>query len=142
MKIEHLRPGTNEPDEECDRLAFAVIGAAIEVHRHLGPGYLEMVYEDAMEVELKLREIPFVRQKEVAVDYKGHRVAEGRLDFLVNGILVVELKAVENLAPIHQAQVISYLKMLRLPLGIRINFNVPVVSKAAHRIVLTQGSCN
>ena len=92
-----------------------------------------------MAIELKLRGIPFARQKEVVVDYKGHRVGEGRLDFLVDDILVVELKAVEDLAPIHQAQVISYLKMLRLPLGILINFNVPIVSKAAHRIVLILG---
>jgi GxxExxY protein len=140
MNLQHVRAGTNEPDEECDRLAYSVIGAAIEVHRHLGPGYLEVVYEDAMEVELKIRGISFERQKHIALNYKGHPVGEGRIDLLVEGILVVELKAVEALAPIHRAQVISYLKMLRLPLGALINFNVPVVSKAAHRMILTQGN--
>jgi GxxExxY protein len=140
MNLHNVRGDRNEPDPECDRLAYTVIGAAIEVHRHLGPGYLEAVYEEAMDVELKMRGIPFEPQKMITVDYKGHAVGEGRIDLLVGGILVVELKAVEALAPIHKAQVISYLRMLRLPLGLLINFNVPVLSKGAHRVVLTQGN--
>ena len=85
-----------EPGRELDELAHRVIGAAIEVHRHLGPGFLESVYEDALAVEFRLREIPHERQKVIAVQYKRLPVGEGRLDFLVGGALVVELKSVEG----------------------------------------------
>jgi GxxExxY protein len=88
-------------------------------------------------VELNLRGIPFERQKSMGVDYKGHPVGEGRLDLLVDGCLIVELKAVEALAPIHTAQVLSYLKATRLPLGLLINFNVPVLKSGIKRIVLS-----
>ncbi len=126
-----------EPGKDVDELAHTVIGAAIEVHRVLGPGYLENVYEEALAVELRLRNIPYERQKGLAVDYKGHAVGEGRLDLLVGGRLLVELKAVEALAPIHTAQVISYLKVLRLPLGLLINFNVSVLKGGLKRVVLS-----
>ncbi|HLG13366.1 MAG TPA: GxxExxY protein [Blastocatellia bacterium] len=127
-----------EPSEELDRLAYAVIGAAIEVHRVLGPGYLESVYEEALCLELARRRIPFTRQVAIAVAYKGDIVGEGRLDLLVGGILVVELKAVEALAPIHTAQVISYLKTTGHPLGLLINFNVVVLKDGGiRRIVLS-----
>jgi GxxExxY protein len=127
-----------EPGEKIDKLAQAVIGAAIEVHRVLGPGYLEGVYEEALTIELKLRGIPFERQKGLSVDYKGHAVGEGRMDLMVDGCLVVELKAVEVLAPIHSAQVISYLKALSLPLGLLINFNVSMLKNGIKRIVLSE----
>ena len=127
----------SEPDTNTDELAKAVIDAAIEVHRILGPGYLESVYEEALAVELDLRNIPFERQKSVAVDYKGQSVGEGRLDLLVGGCLIVELKAADALAPIHTAQVISYLKATRLPLGLVINFNVPVLKDGVKRIILS-----
>ena len=127
-----------EPDANTDEFAKAVIGAAIEVHRVLGPGYLESVYEEALAVELKLRNIPFERQKSMAVDYKGHPVGEGRMDILVGGCLIVELKAADALAPIHTAQVISYLKAARLPLGLIINFNVPLLKDGIRRIVLSE----
>ncbi len=126
-----------EPDQRLDDLAHAVIGAAIEVHRLLGPGFLESVYEEALAVEFRLRGIPVERQKPVAVSYKDQLVGEGQLDYLVAGELVVELKAVESLAPIHQAQVISYLKALRLTLGLLINFNVPVLKNGIKRVILT-----
>jgi GxxExxY protein len=126
-----------EPDAVIDALAREVIGAAIEVHKVLGPGYLESVYEAALAVELTLRNIPFVRQAAIAVDYKGHAVGEGRLDLLIDRRLVVELKAVDALAPIHSAQVISYLKALNQPLGLLINFNVPLLKNGIKRIVLT-----
>ncbi|HXG66799.1 MAG TPA: GxxExxY protein, partial [Blastocatellia bacterium] len=99
-----------EPGEELDRLAHEVIGAAIEVHRLLGPGFLEAVYEESLCVELKLRGIPFTRQQIFNVSYKGQGVGQSRLDLLIGSGLIVELKAVEALAPIHTAQVISYLK--------------------------------
>ena len=124
-----------EPEERLDKLAHAVIGAAIEVHRHLGPGYLESVYQAALEVELKLQEIPFEPQRPVGVTYKGNPVGDGRLDFLVDGVLVVERKAVDELEDVHKAQVISYLKATRLHLGLLINFNVTVLKNGVKRVI-------
>ena len=126
-----------EPREELDRLAYGVIGAAIEVHRVLGPGFLEAVYEQALVLELQYRGILFRRQVSVAINYKGQLVGEGKLDLLVDDALIVELKAVEKLAPIHSAQVISYLKMTGHPLGLLINFNVPILKEGIKRIILS-----
>ena len=124
-----------EPGEEIDALASAVIGAAIEVHRTLGPGLLESVYEHALAVELELKDIPFERQSLININYKGHLIGEGRLDMLIADKLIVELKAVEALAPIHTAQVMSYLKIMNLPLGLLINFNVPILKQGLKRVV-------
>jgi GxxExxY protein len=124
-----------EPSKRLDKLARAVIGAALEVHRHLGPGYLESVYEEALAVELGLRGVPFVRQKPFGVSYKGREIGEGRLDLLVGDELLVELKAVEALAPIHKAQVISYLKATQRHLGLLINFNVSILKNGIQRVV-------
>ena len=123
--------------EELEQLAYEVIGAAIEVHRVLGPGFLESVYQEALCLELQLQRIPFIPQAPVAVNYKGASVGEGKLDFLVGNSLIVELKAVENLAPIHNAQVLSYLKMTGHRLGLLINFNVPILKQGIKRIVLS-----
>ena len=140
-----MRPPSNipvitraEPSKEVDDLARKVIGAAIEVHRALGPGYTENIYEEALCIEIENQSIPFERQVRVAVDYKGRKVGEGRLDVLVAKILPVELKAVESLAPIHHAQLISYLKMTHLQLGLLINFNVPILKHGIKRIIFTQ----
>ncbi len=127
-----------EPSRELDLLARQVIDAAIEVHRSLGPGFLESVYEQALGIELESRGIPFVRQPSVAVNYKGHPIGEGRLDLLVGDALVVELKAVDAIAPIHTAQVISYLKASRHQLGLLINFNVPILKEGIKRIILSK----
>ncbi|MDF1552155.1 MAG: GxxExxY protein [Deferrisomatales bacterium] len=126
----------SEPGEQCDAIAKVVIGAAIEVHRVLGPGFLESVYEEALAHEFGLRGIAFERQAPVAVNYKGHPVGEGRLDLLVGGVLIVELKAVDQLAPIHHAQLLSYLKATGLSLGLLINFKVPVLKRGIKRVVL------
>jgi GxxExxY protein len=115
-----------------------VIGAAIEVHRHLGPGYLEGIYEEALFVELVDTGIPVERQKEIGVIYKGRIIGKHRLDLLVGGNLIVELKTVEELAEIHKAQVISYLKATRLPLGLLINFNVPILRNGIQRVVYSE----
>lgn len=123
-------------DERTEKLSHDVIGAAIEVHRVLGPGYLEMVYEQALALELAGRGVPFARQAIIDVEYKGQRIGEGRLDFLVGGVLIVELKATEVLAPVHQAQVISYLKATGCRLGLLINFNVPILKEGVKRIAL------
>lgn len=126
-----------EPSPEVDALAREVIGAAIEVHRELGPGYLEAVYEDALCVELELRQIPFRRQVLFGVEYKGRRVGEGRLDLLIADRLVVELKAVDELGAIHKAQVISYLKATDHELGLLINFNVTVLKDGVKRVIFS-----
>lgn len=126
-----------EPDEETDRLAQEVIGAAIEVHRALGPGFLESVYEQAMSIELGLLGTSFERQVPVAVTYKGHSIGESRLDLLVDGKLIVELKAVDQFAPVHTAQVMSYLKATGHRLGLLINFNVVRLKDGVKRVVLS-----
>jgi GxxExxY protein len=128
-----------EHKDGCARiedLANRVIGAAIEVHRNLGPGFLESVYEEAMAVELSLRQIPYSRQIVFNVDYKGHAVGTSRLDLLVDNCLPVELKAVDALPPIHTAQVLSYLKATKHRLALLINFNVSVLKDGIKRIVL------
>jgi GxxExxY protein len=127
----------NEPTAKVDALAKNVIGACFEVHKTLGPGYLESVYEEAVAKELALRNIPFEKQKPIEVNYKGEPVGQARLDILVNDLLVVELKAVESLAPIHTAQVISYLKAGGFQLGLLINFNTPLLKHGIKRIALT-----
>jgi len=127
-----------EPSAKLDALAHAVIGAALEVHRNLGPGFLESLYEEALCIELKLRGIPFVRQPGISVAYKGQKIGESKLDLLVGGMLVVELKAVDVLAPVHSAQVLSYLKATGHQLGLLINFNSMILARAIKRIILSQ----
>ena len=117
--------GFEEPETELDRDAFEVIGAAIAVHKVLGPGHAESVYENALAVELELRGIGFERQKPYDVTYRGRVVGTGRIDLLVRRRLVIEIKAVVEFAPIHTSQTISYLKANGFKLGILINFNVP-----------------
>jgi len=126
---------TQRGDDELSDLTAAVIGAAMEVHRELGPGYLESTYEVALSEELKIRGVPFLRQIAFEVCYKGIVVGEQRLDFLIDSKLVVELKAVEGLAEIHRAQVISYLKLANRRLGLLINFNVPVLRLGIRRVI-------
>ncbi len=121
---------------EEDRVAHEVIGAAIAVHRALGPGYLESVYEAALAVELEARGVAFERQVTFALHYRGRPVGGGKLDFLVGSCVVVELKAVEAFADIHLAQIISYLKATGHHLGLLINFNVPVLKQGIRRIAL------
>lgn len=132
-----LQPMRQEPDQELDRLAHKVIGAAIEVHRQLGPGFQERVYENALCIEFELRGIPFGSQSGVEISYKGRAVGTGKLDLIVGGRLIVELKTVERLAPIHSAQIISYLRMTNRILGLLINFNVPVLKEGIKRVVLS-----
>lgn len=129
--------GQTQLDEDLEILANAVIGAAIEVHRHLGLGYAEQVYADALEGELKLRRIPYSREFLVSVTYKGVAVGEGRIDFLICSQLIVELKAVEAILPVHSAQVISYLKATSLKLGLLLNFNQAQLKNGIKRIILS-----
>ena len=137
MDRQGAKDAKTEPERQADHLAHAVIGAAIEVHRHLGPGYLESTYEEALAIEVLLRDVPFSHQDPIGVEYKGHSVGQARADFLVGGSLIVELKAVEAVLPIHTAQVISNLRAKRCGLGLLINFNVPVLRDGVRRVVLS-----
>ena len=126
---------TIEPPRDLDVLVHAVIGAALEVHRLLGPGFLESLYEEALSLELALRGVPFRRQAPIAVEYKGRPIGQARLDLLVSDPLIVELKAVETISAVHLAQILSYLKASRLQLGLVINFNVPELRRGIRRVI-------
>ena len=114
-----------------------IIGAAIDVHRALGPGLLESTYQACMCRELGLRKIPFRSQVELPVQYKGVQLDCGyRIDLVVNDRVMVELKSVERLASIHESQLLTYLRLSKLRVGLLINFNVPVLPKGIVRRVL------
>jgi GxxExxY protein len=118
-------------------LSKEIIGAAIEVHRHLGQGLLESAYEQCLAHEFHSRGIPFEQQKPVPVAYKGVKLDCGfRVDFLVGGLVVVELKAVEELVPLHEAQLLTCLRLSGVRVGLLINFNVPVLKDGLVRRVL------
>ena len=120
--------------ELVNAASAAVIGAAITVHRSLGPGFLEASYEEALCVELSHLGVDFTRQSNFDVRYRDRTVGELRLDLVVGDLVVVELKAVDALAPIHEAQLLAYLKATNLPLGLLINFNLPVLTRGVKRI--------
>ncbi len=123
---------------KINQLTEQIIGAAIEVHRAFGPGLLESVYQDCMAVELKLRDLPFEPQKPVTLAYKGYPVGtELKIDFLVADLVVVELKSVATLLPVHEAQLLTYLKLTKCPAGLLINFNVPILKRGIKRMLNT-----
>lgn len=118
-----------------NKVTEAVIGSAIEVHRTLGPGLLESAYEECLCREMELRGISFQRQAPLPVTYKGLKVEAGyRLDLLVEGQVVVEIKAVEAIHEVHAAQLLTYLKLGNWRVGLLINFNVPVLTSGIRRI--------
>jgi GxxExxY protein len=120
-----------------DAFSRQIIGAGIEVHRRLGPGLLESAYEACLAKEMELRKIPFERQKQVPLVYKGENIDCGyRLDFLVGGLVVVELKSVEALQDIHMAQVLTYLRLTGRKLGLLLNFNETTMRDGVKRVVL------
>ena len=122
--------------KRSDELSNIIIGAAIEVHKYLGAGLLESAYEECLCRELSLKGIVFERQKSLPVKYKGISLDCGyRLDLLVESLVVVELKAVERVDPIHRAQLLTYLKLSDLWLGMLINFNVSVLKDGISRVV-------
>ena len=130
-----LRVASSLP-EEHEQLIQRVIGAAIEVHRHLGHGFLESIYERALCHELKLQAILFEKQVEILVPYKDISIPGQRLDFIIDKFLILELKAVEDILPIHEAQLLSYLKSTGLKIGLIINFKVKRLKSGIRRIVL------
>ena len=118
-------------------LTKEVIGAAIEVHRDKGPGLLESIYEWCLEIELGLQGLAVRRQKDVTIEYKGrYREESLRFDMLVAECLMVEIKAVEKVHPIHKAQLLSYMKLLGLPVGLLINFNCERLTDGVSRLFL------
>jgi len=122
---------------DVNELSGKVIGAAIEVHKILGPGLLESAYEECLCHELGLRAIRFERQKELPIEYKGTSLDCGyRLDIVVANRVIIELKACETLEAIHEAQLLTYLKLTGLKLGLLINFNVPVLKEGIRRLAL------
>jgi len=114
-----------------------IIGAAIEVHRHLGPGLLESSYEQCLAHEMSLREVPFRTQVSLPLEYKGMKLDCGyRVDFIVGDETVAELKAVDAILPIHEAQLLTYLRLSGCRVGLLLNFNVPVMKDGVKRMVL------
>jgi GxxExxY protein len=121
----------------ANEITHQIIGAAIEVHKHLGPGLLESAYEECLAHELQLRTLRVERQKAVPVVYKQTKLECGyRLDLLVEGRVVVELKSVEGLGPIHEAIILTYLRMSGHRLGLLINFNVSVLKDGVRRFIV------
>ena len=118
-------------------LTEQIIGAAIEVHKHWGPGLYEEIYERSICHELRLRNVAFETQVLLPLVYKGERVGDDlRLDLIVQSKVVVELKAIKELEPIHEAQLLTYMKLTGCRVGLLINFNVPVLTKGIKRMVL------
>jgi len=126
------------PDyERADALSKRVIGAAIEVHRRMGPGLIESVYEKCVMRELQLQEISATNQLIVPIEYKGYTFEEPlRLDVLVEDCLLLELKSVEKVHPIYKAQLLSYMKLLKVPIGLLFNFHQIRMRDGIHRMIL------
>lgn len=119
-----------------NELTKIIIGAAIEVHKTLGPGLLESAYQECLSHELSLAKVSHERQVPLPISYKSHTLDCGyRLDFLVEKTVVLELKAVDTLQRIHEAQLLTYLKLGGWPIGLLMNFNVPLLTKGIKRIV-------
>ena len=122
--------------EQKDPLTEKIIGCAIEVHRTLGPGLLEITYESALAVELKLAGLNFERKHIVPITYKGHPVGEYRLDLVVEKSVVVEIKSVDRFDPIFEAQLLAYLKITGIKRGLLLNFNSRLLKDGIKRLVL------
>jgi GxxExxY protein len=131
-----MKPNDSRVIKKSDELSYRIIGAALEVHRRFGPGLIEPVYEEFFCHEFGLRKIPFERQKPLPIVYKGFRLDCGyRLDIVVDNLVIVELKAVERIKPLHEAQLRTYLKLSETWLGLLINFNVTLLKEGIHRMV-------
>jgi GxxExxY protein len=123
--------------EKADKLSHEAIGAAIEVHRETGPGLIESIYEKCMMRELSLRNLTFVNQRVVKIEYKGITFEEPlRFDILVEDCLLLELKCVQEILPIHRAQLLSYMKLLNIPIGLIFNFHEMKLTDGLVRMIL------
>jgi GxxExxY protein len=122
-----------------DELTYEIIGCGIEVHKQLGPGLLESVYEKCFARELALKKLNFKTQLWVPIEYKGLSIeADLRLDILVEDLILVELKSVEAILPVHHAQVLTYMKLLKKPKGILINFNCTNIFKEGQKTFVNE----
>ena len=122
---------------EASRLTQTIIGGAIEVHKDKGPGLVESIYEWCLTKELELHGLNSINQKVIKIHYKGFvRDEPLRFDLLVNGAVLLEIKSVETILPIHKAQLLSYMKLLDVPLGLLINFNVNKLTDGVSRLIL------
>ena len=122
--------------QDQDPLTYKIIGAAIQVHRALGPGLLEELYEEAFCIELEERNLQFERQRRIDVVYKGRDIGDMYADIVVENAVIVELKSVQSLHQIHMAQLMTYMILMNLKKGLLINFNVSVLKKGIKRIAL------
>ena len=119
-----------------NNLTDQIIGSAIDVHKELGPGLLESAYQTCLAIELGQREISYEREVELAIEYKGLKVdANYRLDFIVEDSIILEIKSVERIIPIHEAQLLTYLRLSGKKLGLLINFNVPLLKDGIKRLI-------
>ena len=122
--------------DDIERLATQTVNAALAVHRALGPGLLVSAYQECLGIELSIAGVRVEREKLLPLVYRGHSIETAyRLDLIINGSLLVELKAIESIQPIHRVQVTTYLKLLKLPLGLLINFNVPLIKDGITRVL-------
>ncbi len=134
--MREIRYTTRNEILDVNKTTEAIIGSAIEVHRHLGPGLLESTYEECLCEELSLRKIPFKRQMGLPVSYKGKKLDVGyRIDLLVHDEVVVELKTVEKILPIHESQTLTYMRLGGWQVGLILNFNVIVLKNGIKRLV-------
>jgi GxxExxY protein len=122
--------------DELEDLIYRTIGCCITVHRVLGPGLLEKIYSRALTLELMAQSIPFERETSFPVSYRGQLLCYQQLDFIVGAQLVLEIKSVEHIIELHTAQLLSYLTVSKMPVGLVINFNVPVLKDGIKRFVL------
>jgi len=137
MRFDEFRARRGEIDPELDAITERIIGACIEVHKELGPGLSEVFYQEALCHEFDLRGIAYEKQVRVPVVYKGKAIGETRVDLLVEGRVIVELKVCEALNAVHSAQLICYLQLLKLKVGLLVNFNVAILKDGLKRVILT-----
>jgi GxxExxY protein len=137
MRFDEFRAQHGEREPEIDSITDEILGASIEVHKELGPGLNELLYQEALCHEFDLRGLRYEKQLKVPVVYKGKAIGETRIDLLVEGCVIVELKACEGLNAVHRAQLICYLQLLKLKVGLLINFNVAILKDGVKRVVLS-----
>ena len=135
-KTNRLKSITSSLPDSQEKVVSEIVDSLFAVHSNLGPGLLESVYEECLAFELSDRKINYQRQVSVPIQYRSRKLNLGfRLDLLIEDFLVIELKAVENLLPVHEAQLITYLKLAAKPIGLLVNFNVPMIKDGIHRLV-------
>jgi GxxExxY protein len=124
--------------EDLNKISYTIIGLAIEVHKHLGPGLLESAYQECLYFEIKNEGLIVEKEKSLPIIYKGLKLEQGyRIDLLIENKLVIELKTVENFTPVHYAQILTYLKLGKYPLGLLLNYNSKILRNNIKRFINT-----